>query len=57
MFTLEEHLLFLDLCKVTVDLSPAQDELRLLVSDLLQTLQLLERARVENLQDFLPGRL
>lgn len=40
-----------------MDLSPAQDELCLLVTDLLQTLQLFEGAGVENLQDFMSGLL
>ncbi len=40
-----------------MDLPPAQDELRLLVADLLQTLQLFEGAGIENLQDFLSGLL
>ena len=46
-----------NLYEVTVDLPPAQDELCLFVSDLLQTLQLFEGARVENVKDFLPGAL
>lgn len=40
---------------MTVDLPPAQNELRLLVTDLLQTFQLFEAACVQNLQDFLLG--
>lgn len=42
---------------MTVDLPPAKDQPRLLVTDLLQTLQVFERARVEDLQDFLSGLL
>lgn len=42
---------------MTVDLPPAKDQLGLLVTDLLQTLQVFERARVQNLQDFLSGLL
>lgn len=46
-----------NLYEMTVDLPPAQDELSLLVADLLQTLQLFERAGIENVQDFLSGVL
>lgn len=42
-----------NLRELPVDLSPAQKQLRLLVTDLLQTFQLLQPAAVQNLQDFL----
>lgn len=59
MLICAEHglLFFSHLCEMTVDLPPAKDQLRLLVTDLLQTLQVFERACVEDLQDFLSGLL
>lgn len=45
------------LCEVSVDLPPAHDQLGFLISYELQTLELLQRAGVERLQDLLPGLL
>lgn len=44
-----------NLCEMPMDFPPAQDKFGLLVADLLQLLQLLEGACVENSQDGLSG--
>ena len=46
-----------NLCEVTMDLPPAQDEFGFLDPNLLQAFQLFEWAAVEDLQDVLPGML
>lgn len=54
---LSQHQSALYLCEDSMNLSPAHDQFGFLVSDQLQALELLQRARVQRLQDFLPGLL
>lgn len=48
------HFFSTNLWEVAVDLPPAQDELGLLVTYLLQAFKLFEGAFIEDLQDLLP---